>query len=231
MCIMRTKKNRRENIQLVVYNLVYPALLGSMMYGVFDINWTDWTSYFCTYKASHIVKIGIIFFYLFDYYHLYSFMDKVYTKEQKMHPIYMIFDMLVAGLLVIAFYTYNVFPRFSILLICFVPICFLAYNIMLFFKRLSWQPKTLGFYVPYSIAFVLGGIACLYFHHIIICSEFIAPLFILFMIFCYGVYVWTKQKCEKQEFVFLSSDEGNRYKASVIGKFEEIFEKQDIVKN
>jgi len=99
-----------ENLQVLIYNLIYPAILGSMIYDLFNIKWDLFFDYYLPHifiDARYLFSISIVLFYLFDYYHLYTFMDNEYTKAQKSKNIYIIFDFLVSILLLFSFKIYK----------------------------------------------------------------------------------------------------------------------------
>ena len=146
---------QNENLQKVIYNLIYPAMLGSMMYDLFSINWGIFLSYYMKViwtEPRYIVSIGLVLFYLFDYYNLYTVMRIEYGGKIRAKTKYLIVDFLVSLLLVVAFKSYKYKPGLSILLIALVPVCFLVYSIMLKTDKDLDKGKTLS--VRFEIIFL-----------------------------------------------------------------------------
>jgi hypothetical protein len=122
-----------------VYNLIYPALLGSMIYDM--LPYKQETEYF--------IKLSIVILYLIDYIHLYLFMNDKFKRTKK-SSWYISLDLIISLLLFVGFKSAYIHPLLTIWTITFVPICFLIYNILLDFK--------INFYLIYSSLSILVAI-------------------------------------------------------------------------
>ena len=195
-----------ENFQEVVYKLIYPALLGSMLYAIFYPS----TEY-------RIFKIGIVILYLLDYYHLYTYMDKKFTKKQKTR-IYVLLDFIVSLLLCTAF---NVKYKIAFPCLCFLPICFAIYTCELKIKMGN---------IPIWSMHVLMGLCAIVTS---ICFwnrlELIAPFFIGGLIVFYFLLMCiekTHNPINYDEYIEFTSNktEKNKYRVYITGRTEELFE-------
>ena len=226
------KKDGKKNIRLVIYNLIYPAILGSMIYDLFSIRWNE---FFCYYmkiffiEPRYIMSIAIVLFYLFDYYYLYTFMDKEYLKEQKKERSYIYGDVLISFCLLIAFKAYKYSPVISYLFLVCIPILFL-WNSCTLEKgknKKYWQSTSNKFDKLFALIFYLvGGI--IYISGLCIpgfdnCSKLAMAYFILLMVFTYGIYALYKTS-SKKPYEIADFDE-KEYKINNIEKFNEIFKK------
>ncbi|WP_217341297.1 hypothetical protein, partial [Flavobacterium sp. A45] len=70
--------NPKTDKQKFIYTLIYPALLGSMLFEILPIK-------FC---QIYLFKFFIIIFFLLDYYHLYFIMDNKFDDKKKNSPEY-----------------------------------------------------------------------------------------------------------------------------------------------
>jgi len=117
---MSINKTHQSSFSKFVYNLIYPAFLGSILYTLLPIQYTN----------SYKIRVGIFIFFIFDYIHLYFRMDNKFSQRQKNKWHYILFDLFVSILLFIA-YQYITNPILGIFLFALVPLCFLAYSIPL----------------------------------------------------------------------------------------------------
>jgi hypothetical protein len=151
-------KNTRQAFHSLIYNLLYPAMLGSMIYDIFDVKWDyfrlnnlgDYISLFFV-TPEYLIKASIVLFYLVDYYHLYNYMQKEYPKKLRTKLYYMIPDFLVSIFLLIAFQCYDICsPFLSVILICLVPLLFLWYSWKLEKEKSSNSIKFYRYYAAFS---------------------------------------------------------------------------------
>ena len=106
------------NTQKVIYTLIYPALLGSMLFEIFPIE-------LCFF---YLFKVLLVMFFFLDYYHLYFILDPQCTEEEKSSLQYMFGDLGVSLCLFIALKYINRNPIVSVWAVFFVSICFLVYS-------------------------------------------------------------------------------------------------------
>ena len=191
-----------DNFQELVYKLIYPALLGSMLYDIFKP----------TNALDKLFKIGIVLFYLIDYYHLYTYMDKKFTKEEKTTPTYVIFDILVALFLCIAFNaTYiskvislfvNYLPFFylnldyylvSLIFLSSLPFCFAVYTRKLKIKIEICKNEILLWcmHVVFGLIAIVSSVIGLIFCYRL---EVFVIVFIFVMIFVYLYLICLEKK-------------------------------------
>jgi hypothetical protein len=110
--------NPATNKQKFIYTLIYPALLGSMLFEILPIK-------FC---LTYLFKILIITFFLLDYYHLYFIMDSQFEQDKKNSNKYIFSDLFVSVFLFVALKYADIFPLISVWAIFLVTICFLIYS-------------------------------------------------------------------------------------------------------
>ena len=226
---IKTKsKDLLSNIQSLVYKLIYPAILGSMIYDLFNIKLDSLFAIYVQnifHNDKYLFLTSIVLFYLFDYYHLYTFMEKEYTKDQKTNFFYMVLDCFVSLLLLISFKSYKYNQLFSITCVSIVPLCFLGYNIQLSIKKnkRNWQKSTMSFYLPYAIIFITVNIFIYKLNYSLMTFSY----FISSMIFIYGIYVFSRKlSTDRPHCTFVAMD-NEQFSATTLGDFEEIFEKND----
>lgn len=103
-----------------VYNLIYPAILGSILYSLLPLGSSQ----------TYLIGFFIFTFYILDYIHLYFVMDNRFSQSQKNGFRYITFDLAVSVLLFIA-YSYNENHALGVLMVALIPICFLGYSVRL----------------------------------------------------------------------------------------------------
>ncbi len=77
----------------IIYKLIYPAFLGSMLYDIVPFG----------SGIIYFVQVFILIFYLLDYYHLYFIMDEKFEDDEKTTWQYVLFDLAVSFALLIGF--------------------------------------------------------------------------------------------------------------------------------
>lgn len=120
----------KYHINGLIYNLVYPGFIGSMIYDLI-IRYYNTDSKGPYWIAETIVKWMIVIFYCLDFIHLYGDIDRrVKLKDRGI--VYFICDVGVALLFFIAYAKANTSSYFlSALLICLVPSLILWYKYVL----------------------------------------------------------------------------------------------------
>jgi len=109
----------RKNFDEVVHKLIYPALLGSMIYDIVKFDFCDNWWY----------KSGIVLFYFLDYFHVFTFFDKKF-KEIKKEPICIGVDFLVSVFLTLAYHLN------CPILLCIIPLLFVPYAYKMITEKL-----------------------------------------------------------------------------------------------
>ena len=107
--------------QAFVYDLIYPALLGAMIYDIVPIE----------PSVVYWTKLVIIIAYLADYFHLYFLLPTEVTSAQKDTAVYVGCDFLVSVALLISSKYSGTEPGASFVAFALVPVFFLAYGISL----------------------------------------------------------------------------------------------------
>lgn len=138
------EKEKLSNLNKFVYQLIYPAILGSMLYDALPIK--D--------EGFYSIQILIIVFYLLDYIHLYFFMGRKFSIEQQNGKIYILFDLFVSICLFIGFKYSQHCPILTCFTISIVPVCFLIYSRKLNFRK--------NFYRTYSILVITSFLLLFY---------------------------------------------------------------------
>lgn len=197
----------KSNIRFVIYNLIYPAILGSMIYDLFNIRWNDFLCFYMKnlfIEPRYIMSISIVFFYLADYYYLYTFMNKEYTKEQKKERSYIYGDVLIAFCLLVAFKAYKYLPEISYISLLFIPILFILNSCRLE-KTINKDCQTTSYKFDkrFALIFYLGG-AIIYASGRFILffanySELTLAYFFLLMVVIYGIFVLCRKVSDKSK--------------------------------
>jgi hypothetical protein len=195
-----------DNIEEVVHKLIYPALLGSMLYGFIDglIN--------NNIDCLHLLfKSGIVIFYLLDYYHLYTFMEKSFPKRKK-SCVCICIDFVVAVLLSVAFISECQILSYGCL--CIIPFLFAIYAGILIDN--GFKLKIPALHVFFGL--IIIGIS----FWSQIKTETNEMLVIITMIFYYCILIAVERKYgtnNVDEYIELKSNKGNTY---IINITEEI---------
>jgi hypothetical protein len=207
----------------LIYTLIYPGFLGSMIYELFPLTKDD----FFTLKyftLPTILKLLITIFYSVDFLHLYSDMHKA-VPESKRSKTYLYCDILVSLSFFLAFLAVKFkFYELGLLLISTIPIFFFAY------KRELKKIYDLWFYLPYLLASL--GFGVLYFVNSIFNLEWdlfsktdkFFLIFILGSLIMYSLYVFCYYEVMKKR-----EEEGKNVKLMV--KFNQLMIKFHIWKD
>ena len=197
----------RKNLDEVVHKLIYPALLGSMIYDIFKFDFHDNWWY----------KFGIVIFYLLDYYHVFTFLDKKYNKIKKGLK-YIGIDFLVSVFLTLAYHLNC--PIF----LCIVPLLFAIYADKLITQKLWNKIPICSLHIVFMVITILITI-CIYF-----CSSLNEVWLIWIMIPLYLLLMFIEichSNSTLNEFVELQqpSNKGSKYRLNITEISEDIFEK------
>ena len=128
-------RNVIERFHKVVYRLWYPALLGSMIFEMYPKN--------LEFSTLWSFRLGIVLFYLLDYFHLTTFMQEKYDIEHLKtwkYAILAILDICISTSLWLAFKSENYQFAFVCLIMVFIFILF--YSVLLKIKLLKGKIKT-----------------------------------------------------------------------------------------
>lgn len=125
-----------ENLSKIVYLLIYPGILGSMLYDILPLDFDlIGQSYTWEIEPFSVLKLIILFFYLLDYWHLYFVMENNYKDTARIKFSYVFLDLLVAFLLLLAIKSVNGDIRITFLAMALIPVCFAIYYIFLHFNN------------------------------------------------------------------------------------------------
>jgi len=181
------------------------------------------------FEPKYIMRIGIVFFYLFDYYYLYTFMNKEYSRKQKKELSYWLGDFLISIFLLIAFKAIHS-PEISYFCLAFIPILFLWNSCELEKNEKNkeqGQSTSNKFDKKFALVFYLvGGVIYISGHCmpcIAKCSNLILSYFILIMIFWHGKFVMNIESKKQNKVADFNKKE---YEIVNIEKFEEIFKER-----
>ncbi|GHT15020.1 hypothetical protein FACS189426_22200 [Bacteroidia bacterium] len=175
--------------QKLVYDLFYPAILGSMLYDLVPIK----------YEITYIIRLFIVAFYLFDYCHLMIFMKEQLNSKQRNTWTYVTFDFIVSCLFIIGFkycaeenFTeYFILPLLTIWAIALIPLCFYKYA-----KELDYEKVFYRYYLLCSIvlALIFTGIVLFVNNSSIYALKFGLLLYVTIIVIIYFCYVLRKHK-------------------------------------
>lgn len=163
----------------LAYELIYPALLGSMIY---DLMPQSSVKYF---TVKNFIKIVIVLFYILDFLHLYGDLK---AKENKSW-LRLILDLLVSFIFVGIFVLVKLdLDELSLFSLIGIPLVFFCYKLC----RKSHIPFHLN-YLIFSVALIIG----LWFLKTMTCWKDFLPdwvgislLVILGMLVTYCIYVF-----------------------------------------
>jgi hypothetical protein len=122
------KKSDKRSWDKLIYGLIYPGFLGSMLYELIPAGGADFTlAHFLT--RDNFIRYAIIFFYSLDYVHLYGDMDGLIKNPEKKSLSYFVVDILTCLGYVAAFIALKI-PRYWPIFVVFglVPWLFFGYK-------------------------------------------------------------------------------------------------------
>jgi len=136
-----TQEQKKSNRQIFIYELIYPAFLGAMLFELVPIK----------FDIKYLIALFIVVFYLLDYCHLYFYLGKKFSQKQKNTLRYTVFDFLVSLSLFFGFRYIDQNLTITVWCIAFVPLCFLIYSSELKYRT--------SFYWTYMIIGFIGAIS------------------------------------------------------------------------
>lgn len=162
--------------QRLAYELVYPAILGSIVYEMLPLKFTE----------EYFINLLLGLFFCLDCYHLFFFMEDEFTEEQKDTWTYVLFDILVAILFWVAAKHLFIDDAFyaPLISITIIPLCFLVYSI-----TLKYNVRFYKWY--FGIIIALSLVTGLLYHYN---KGNYLLYFILITTLIYGIYVTTRKK-------------------------------------
>lgn len=180
------KMSNKKSWDRLIYGLIYPGFLGSMLYELIPTSGSDFTgAHFLTIDNG--IRYAIIFFYSLDYLHLYGDMDDVIKDPEKKPLSYFVVDIVTCIGYVAAFVALKI-PRHwpTLLVFGLVPWLFLWY------KRRNVHDRR--FLIPYGCVtaclLIYRAVLCRIFPDLIVVSDrTLALLFVLTSVLVYWFYV------------------------------------------
>ena len=166
----------QSSLSKFVYTLIYPAILGSILYSLLPIK----------PDINYKIGVGIFLFYLVDYVHLYFIMEKKFTQTQKNKLTYILFDLIVSILLFVTFQYKSINPALGVFLMSFIPLCFLFYSIPLKYNIAFYGLFSL-LTLAYSVLFTIDYNSSAGF--VGIDSSIALQIMVWGMLFIYAIYV------------------------------------------
>ena len=121
------KKSDKKSWDRLIYGLIYPGFLGSMLYELIPAPGDFNLAHFLT--RDNFTRYFIILFYSLDYVHLYGDMDGVIKDPEKKRLSYFVVDIITCLGYVAAFISLKI-PRYWPTFVVFgvVPCLFLFYK-------------------------------------------------------------------------------------------------------
>ena len=179
------KKQTSFNLNKVVYNLIYPAFLGSMLYAMFPNKYAMYHDSIDT--TRYWFNLGVVFLYLLDYYQQYIFFGRSNTDRQS-PPILILIDIIVALCLWTAF---NAKYHIAFLCLLALPFLFIVYP--------AYYTMTFRRIPICCMHFVYGCFAVVIYFFIRNKSECFSWLFIFYMVFIYFFLIIIERKYDRQK--------------------------------
>jgi hypothetical protein len=123
------KKSDKKAWDKLIYGLIYPGFLGSMLYELIPTDSSKFTSEYFFATPDNYIRYGIILFYSLDYAHLYGDMDGLIKDPDKKNWVYFVVDILTCLSYVASFIALKI-PDYWLTFFVFglVPFSFLAYK-------------------------------------------------------------------------------------------------------
>lgn len=185
------KKSDKRSWDKLIYGLIYPGFLGSMLYELIPVGGSDFTAtHFLT--RDNFIRFAIIFFYSLDYVHLYGDMDGLIKNPEKKSLSYFVVDILTCLGYVAAFIALKI-PRYWPIFVVFglAPWLFLCY------KRRNVHDKK--FFVLYGcgafLIVIYRALCAKYPRLLVVDIRTLALLFVVANVVVYWYYVgWFYEK-------------------------------------
>ena len=113
----------------VIYGLIYPGFLGSMLYELVPADASKFTLTFFFSTPDNHLRYGILIFCLLDYIHLYGDMDAVIVDPNRKSLTYFLCDFLSSCGYVASFIALKL-PNYVVTIVVFgiIPWIFLTYK-------------------------------------------------------------------------------------------------------
>lgn len=179
------KRSDKRSWDKLIYGLIYPGFLGSMLYELIPTDGSDFTvAHFLT--SDNSIRYAIILFYSLDYVHLYGDMDGLIRNPERKSLSYFVVDILTCLGYVAAFIALKI-PTYSPIFVVFglVPWLFL------FYKRRNVHDQK--FFVLYgcgaSLFVIYRAVCAKYSGLLVIDVKTLALLFVLVNVIVYWYYV------------------------------------------
>ena len=210
------KKSDKRSWDKLIYGLIYPGFLGSMLYELIPTGRADFTlAHFLT--SDNFIRYAIILFYSLDYVHLYGDMDGLIKNPEKKSVGYFVVDVLTCLGYVAAFISLKI-PTYWPIFVVFG----LAPWLFLFYKRRNVYDKK--FFVPYGSGMslvVIYRILCAEYPDLLIVNvKWLALLFVVVNVIVYWYYIgwfYEKQSKSYDESVLYSRLRTNRVRLRYYG--------------
>ncbi len=187
----------------VIYGLIYPGFLGSMLYELVPNESMQSAFEFYLGSINNFIRYAILIFYFFDYMHLYGDMEETIINPNKKSVWYFLCDILTAFGYLAAFIALK-FSYYMIPIIVFgiVPWFFLGY------KRKNYEDRKYFFY--YGIIVFVIMLYAIFKHSIsflpVFESQVVALVIVSVNVAIYGFYIYRyyekKSKQVDREFVY-----------------------------
>jgi hypothetical protein len=123
------KRSDKKSWDKLIYGLIYPGFLGSMLYELIPTERSDFTLIYFLGTPDNFIRYAIILFYSLDYVHLYGDMDGLIKDPEKKTLTYFIVDIVTCLGYVASFIALN-FPNYWLVFFVFglVPWLFFVYK-------------------------------------------------------------------------------------------------------
>lgn len=141
------KMSDKRTWDKLIYGLIYPGFLGSMLYELIPTDKSNFTFAFFT-TPDNFIRYLILIFYFLDYVHLYGDMESVIRDPNKKDLVYFTCDVLTCLGYLISFIALKI-PNYNFTIFVFgvLPWLFLSY------KRKNTADRK--YFVPYGVVTTL----------------------------------------------------------------------------
>jgi hypothetical protein len=137
------KLSHKKTWDKVIYGLIYPGFLGSMLYELIPTDKSNFSLAFFT-TPDNCIRYLILIFYSLDYMHLYGDMENVIGDANKKDASYFICDILTCFGYLVSFVALKI-PNYDFVIFVFGVVPWL----LLWYKRKN--PADRKYIIPYAL--------------------------------------------------------------------------------
>lgn len=184
----------KKKVDVLIYNLIYPAFLGNMVYDIILFLEGEGKATL----TDTLIRSSILIFTIIDFMHLYGDMNDIVKTPEKKSVIYLFCDFITSICIFISFALVVKHHRLSLFLLSIIPL------IVLFYKYKN--PYSKKFFKPYAIiSFILGLSAFFINENFLGCYQLIIS-FLTTLIYGIFVFYYYDKNCLEFDIKYISEN-------------------------